>query len=64
MQSTTQTLLGYSAAAERLGVSVRTLESAVAGKQIPCVRIGKRVWFLLDDVDAFQAIRTQEPTAP
>jgi len=36
---------------EHLGVSERTIGNWVARRRIPCVRLGRRVMFKLEDVD-------------
>lgn len=40
-----ETLVGYDSAAERLNISVRTLQKLVKSGECPHVRIGRKVFF-------------------
>lgn len=45
--------LSYEDAAEHLGVSRRFLEKLVAERRIPYLRLGGKVRFLVEDLDAY-----------
>lgn len=56
-------LVGVGAAASRLGVSPRSLRRLASTGAIPQVRIGRRVKYNRDDLDAFiEAARTTRRT--
>ena len=46
-------LLAIEGAAEYLGVSVRTVQGLRERREIPCARVGKRLYFRPQDLDAW-----------
>jgi excisionase family DNA binding protein len=52
-------LVDLPTAAADLGVSVSWLEKAVAARAVQCTRVGRRVLFSDDDLDAFIRARRQ-----
>jgi len=55
----TPRLLTIEAAAEYLGVPVRALRLLRETRQIPVVRLGKRIWFRPEDLDAWVAAQVE-----
>ena len=47
-----ETRLSVADAAKRLGIGVSTLRKWIRGKKVPTVRLGRRVWIRLADLDA------------
>jgi excisionase family DNA binding protein len=59
-------LIDIAASAERAGLPVRLIREARARRELPAVRIGKKIWFRPTDVDAWveRLFRDATPTVP
>jgi excisionase family DNA binding protein len=53
MQNDNQRLLPVEAAAQTLGISVHTIRAWVSQQRIPYIKMGRRVLFRAEDLEAY-----------
>jgi excisionase family DNA binding protein len=53
METTRKTIAGARALAEALGVGVTTAEGLIRRREIPSIRLGRRVLIEISEIDAF-----------